>query len=250
MKPNALFILIPAVIIAVIAGLSSCRRSNGAPPQPAVNTDTVITDTTIFIDITLDGNRTLGILDPATSPTPWGNVWGAIDPDSNLFIYNRIGADFVQNTLKSLPAFTFTLGNLNLYSRIASGIYLILPAGTVDSFFASGNFPYSKYAGDTSFNEVGDTLTLFYRTLTRTKLSPGVNISWVDSAGTVWETLYNPAEQTDSYFTVTGVKLRNASIPGYVNIATVTANFACTLYDKQGHSIHLTNGRLRQAVFL
>ena len=77
-----------------------------------------------------------------------------------------------------------------------------------------------------------------------------MNISWVDSAGTVWETIYGQAEQTGSFFTITGIQLRNSAIPGYVNLATVTANFACTLYDKLGHSIHLTNGRLRQSLTL
>ena len=114
-----------------------------------------------------NGNRDPRDLQPRRKYPDWGNILGTIDPDSNLFIYNRIGAEFVKNNPGSLPAFTFSLGNLNLFSKVAPGTpSLILPAATVDAFFAPGNFGYSQLAGDTSFTEVGDTAIVFSRTLT------------------------------------------------------------------------------------
>lgn len=248
MKPLRQYLLLPAIAVVLYVGLPSCRKS---APRNVSTVDTVITDATIFIDITLDGTRTLGIYDSTQKPPLWGNVFGTIDPDSTLFIYDRVGATFVRNGPSSFPQFSFSMGNLQLFPHIAAQPSATLLATNVaDSFFSATNISYSHYSGDTSFTQVGDSAIVFARTLTRKLASPGVNISWVDSSGTVWETLYAPAEQTGSYFTITAFQLRNSVISGYANLVTLTASFGCTLYDGKGHSIQLTQGRLRQAMSL
>ncbi len=251
MKPKSNFLFLPAIALILFSGLLSCRKSSPVLSGNILNADTVITDTTIFIDVTLDGKRTLGILDPALNPPAWGNIWSPIDPDTSIFIYDRAGTSFAKNTPNSLPQFSFSLGNVNLFSKPpGQPPAYIIEVSVADSFFSPRNVDYSQYAGDTSFSVVGDSITVFARRLSRKLLSPGVNISWVDSTGTVWETLYGAADQTGSYFTIMAFRLRNAALPGYANIVTLTASFACTLYDGKGHSIRLTQGRLRQTMWL
>lgn len=246
MKHPRHYLLLLATAVVLYSGLPSCRKS---VPRNVSTVDTVITDATIFIDITLDGTRTLAIYDSTQKPPLWGNVFGTIDPDSTLFSYDRVGATFVKTGPHSLPQFSFSVGNFSLFPHIpGQPSAALLTTNVADSFFSATNVPYSQYTGDTSFTEVGDSAIVFARTLTRKLASPGVNISWVDSTGTVWETLYAPAKQTGSYFTITAFQLRHSVIPGYANLVTLTASFACTLYDEKGHSIQLTQGRLRQAM--
>jgi hypothetical protein len=251
MKPKSNFLFLPATALILFSGLQSCRKSNPVLPGNILNVDTVISDSTNFIDVTLDGKRTLGINDPALSPPAWGNIWSPNDPDTSIFMYNRVGTSFAKNTPNSLPQFSFSLGTVYPFSKPPGQPPAnIIEVSVADSFFSPRNVNYSQYAGDTSFSEVGDSTIVFWRTLTRTLLSPGVTISWVDSTGTVWETLYGAADQTGSYFTITAFQLRNAALPGYANIVTLTAGFACTLYDGKGHFMRLTQGRLRQTMWL
>jgi hypothetical protein len=238
------------IAFAVIGCLSSCQRTATGLPNTILEVDTVITDTTIFIDVTLDGKRTLGIYNPTQYPPAWGNIWGPVNDDSSLYPYNRIGTAFVKNNINSGPELAFSLGNFDLFTLHAPPpSAAILPVSVADSFFSLKRVNYSRLGKDTSFNWVGDT-TYFARTLTRTLMTPGVDITWVDSTGTVWETLYGAADQTGSSFTITGFTVRSSAIPGYSNQATVTASFACRLYDKKGRSMQLTQGRLRQTITL
>lgn len=180
MLPQAFIRLLPATSAILFASLLSCGKSTFVPGKPIV--DTVITDSTIFIDITLDGKRTLGIYDSAeASPPSWGAQWGEIDPDSALFTYDRVGITFLQGDYNSRPQFCFSMGNV--------------------------------------------------------------------STGTIWESAYGTADQTGSYFTITAFQLRNEA-SGYASGVMLTASFACILYDGKGHSIRLTQGRMRQAMWL
>ncbi|HVS97886.1 MAG TPA: hypothetical protein VHE54_15430 [Puia sp.] len=249
MKPGPYYLLLLLAAVAGFAGLSSCRKTDSA--ARGMGSDTLITDTTIFIDITLAGNRTLGIYDPAQHPAHWGNTWGQIDPDTSWFAYDRMGATFTRGAADAFPQFSFSLGNLNTITSVAPGQHLlVLPVSVADSFFAPRDVAFARPVKDTSFSEIGGGTIVFAGTRTRTLLSPGVNLSWIDTAGTRWETLYGAADQAGSYFTITGCRLHRAAIPGYANLATVTANFACTLYDGKGHTMRLTGGRLRQTLFL
>lgn len=249
MEPKRCLLLPLATAIVLLAGLLSCGKSTTFIPGKKI-VDTVITDSTIFIDITLDGKRTLGIYDSAASPPSWGAQWGEIDPDSTLFTYDRVGITFLQGMYNSVPQFCFSIGSVNLF-RQPTALHepAISEISVADAFFAPRSVNYSQYAGDTSFNEVGDSAIVFYHTLTRKLLSPGVNISWQDSTGTIWESAYGTADQTGSYFTITAFQLRNET-SGYAGTVTLTASFACTLYDGKGHSIRLTQGRLRQTMWL
>jgi hypothetical protein len=106
---------------------------------------------------------------------------------------------------------------------------------------------------DTSYNYLGtptDTVTLFYRTYTRTLLSPGICVAWEDSLGTVWETFNGSADQSGSRFTITDVNpIMNGNTTGKPIRAIISAAFDCLLYDDKGNSKHLTDGRFRLEAF-
>lgn len=212
--------------------------------------DSAITDTTIFIDITLDNNRILRIQNPNAGPLYWGTEWGALSTDTTVFSYNRLGSSFVANEGNLSPSLEFGKGNIDNYLGIVHPN--LLPANFEDSFFAPGNYAYSmKTNKDTTYNYLGsatDTVTLFANTYTRTLLTPGVNFLWVDSTGTSWETINGSGDQTGSYFTITNNQ--PVIVDGAIRGAIITAKFVCNLYDDKGHVMRLTNGQFRQFLFL
>ncbi len=249
--------LILAAFISVV-GMCSCTKHSGSfspTPLPSIG-DTTITDTSIFIDITLDGARTLGIQNGANGPYSWGTEWGGLIVDTSQFIYNRLGTTFVSPDTSSAPQFDFSIGNLPDSVIAFSPIYF--PPGFTDSFFVAANYGLSVKSNDTIFSYIGlgtDTLTNFGRNITKTLLTPGVTLLWIDSTGTFWETCNGSADQAGSYFTIT------ENQPYYGDVSTahpygialgtiITAKFDVKLYDDNGHVKHLTNGRFRLSILL
>jgi hypothetical protein len=247
-----LYTLFIAACFSYIIGVSSCSKSNSGgnivtPP------DTTINSGTIYIDITLNGVRTLGVANGQTNQWAWGSLWGVAFADTSIFPYNRLGTTFVSADKANLPSFSFSKGSLNYYALFpfAPGsnpklYYLILPSAPLDSFFAPGNYNYSVVKGDTSITILGDTVTYLPNGLVKTNLSSGINIMWKDSTGTIWQTFSGSGDQTGSYFTiVTNTPNPDSRMAGYEDGTTITANLDCMLYDGKGNSIHLTNGSFR-----
>src|SRR5579863_8423389 len=86
--------LIP-IFLLMVASLSSCYK-NSVPPQlistQASTRDTTLTDSSIYIDVTLNGTRVFRI---ARVDSSWGMAWFSSDfpTDTTVTIYrlNRIG---------------------------------------------------------------------------------------------------------------------------------------------------------------
>jgi hypothetical protein len=235
-----------------VVGLFSCSKevsSSGSTmiliTNPIPVMDSTLTDSTLYIDITLDGNRILRIENGEQGPLAWGTEFGLSTADSSVYGYNRLGSSFVSPTSLFEPSFYFGKGNVDFPEVRNSDL---LPGNFTDSFFAPGNYNYSIKTGDTSFNYLGspsDTVTKFANTLIKTLLSPGINLSWLDSAGTFWETINGTADQTGSFFTITASHITTLTLASKPQGSIVTAKFDCLLYDNKGHSMHLTNGQFR-----
>jgi hypothetical protein len=244
-------ILFAAGCFFCVIGVSSCSKSNFG--SNITSPDTSITSSTIYIDITLNGTRTLGVENGHSNQWAWGSLWDVPFADTSIFPYNRLGTTFVSADQANLPSFSFSKGSLNYYAMFPYAVdsgsksyYSLLPAGALDSFFAPGNYDYSQVKGDTSITILGDTVVNLPNGLTKTLLTSGINVMWKDSTGTIWQTFSGTGDQTGSYFTIlTNTPNSAQSLPGYETGTTITANLDCMLYDGKGNSMHLTNGRFR-----
>jgi hypothetical protein len=236
-------------IMFSLIGMTACTkdvRSNAPVKTTTLDADTVITDTSIFIDFTIGNDRIFQVQN-ANNPNTWYIVWGISPADSTVYPYNRLSSAFTSPGANFTPSLEFSKGNVGFH-RVGS-----LPLNFTDSFFAAGNYSYSVKTADTTYNYIGtatDTLTLFSKYYTKTKLSDGINILYYDSLGTAWETFNGTADQTGSSFTVLSAQpINNGNTTGKPIGALVTATFDCMLYDNKGNSKHLTKGRFRQAVY-
>ena len=240
------------LLFCLIIAFVSCSKSNSAstPSDTTVITDAALsselTDTSIYIDITVNNQRTLRVETYATGPKYWGESWGGIIVDSNLYPYNLLGCTFVPTEAADKQVFAFSKGSQPYYGNAD-----VFPTDFINHFFAAGNYPYAVKTNDTTVQVLGDSLTVLAFPLTKIKLSSGVHFLWIDSAGTTWETSKGSADQTGSYFTITG------SVPGPAHGSLnnpyrtlVSASFDCILYDDNGHSMHVTNGKFRQPIYL
>jgi hypothetical protein len=236
------------IFIYFAAGISSCTKDLTQSSKPIFLIDSTITDSTDFIDITLDNNRILRIENGAFSPISWSTQWGAASVDSGIYYMNRVGSSLWNSTGTNIPSFAWGKGNFNDFLFINEPPGQVPPNFT-ESFFAPGNYNYSVKTVDTTYRNPYDTAKLG-PVNTTTLLSPGINLLWIDSAGTYWETFKGTADQTGSYFNITEVRESEAhDTMGNALGAIVAATFDCKLYDGNGHSMHLTNGKFRQSIF-
>ena len=225
--------------------LSSCEKqlSQNNFQSSTTLSDTSISDTTIFIDITLNGTRVLGIQNLSAPARVWGQIWpGETGPtgDTSVYIGNRIGAEFADISPNQL--FFFTKGNCTLPVSNDPAYLPPLPSEVfIDSFFSPKNLDYSVKGNDTSF------ITNAGVALQKHLLTDGITIAWVDSTGTLWTTFNGTADQIGSFF-----NLVTNQVPAQMswgNLTVITANFECNLYDNLGHSLKLTNGSFRQPIY-
>ncbi len=229
----------------------SCHKDHSHYIPPAPLPDSTITDTSIYIDITLDNTRILGIqIINAENPT-WGQIWPGstgYTGDSLVYIGYRIGAEFAAapgfGKLLTNQIFFFTKGNsANIRNLVDSSNWTSVPAlDFIDTFFAAGNYQYSAKASDTTV-----TIGMFGTPVQRHLMTNGISIAWIDSTGNLWTTFNGAADQSGSYFTI--VKNDVPAAPSWGNVTTITATLDCKLYDNNGHVIHLTNGKFRQPMY-
>jgi hypothetical protein len=250
--------LIP-VFLVMVASLSSCYK-NSVPPQlfslQSPTRDTTLTDSSIYIDVTLNGTRVFKIQHVDSS---WGMAWfsGDFPPDTTVTIYrlNRIGGVFDSLTNAS-PGLGFSKGNINYLTYDYPQSYYLMNTQVLDSFFQAGNYPFSQLSKDTSYTVVygsnGDTLTAFVNPVSGKILTPGIQLTWYDSTGKAWKTYLGSGDQSNSYFKIvkTDPDPTSYTTPGFSNYAIITAEFGCNLYDGLGNVIHLTNGRFRLWAFV
>jgi hypothetical protein len=247
----------PFLLLFVLFNFCSCRKEYSYEDGPKTVTDSTITDSTLFIDVTIDGKRYFAINSREE------NEW-------NWILTNTRSFNLQLNKYFFLSSFTTGLGKTIHYdswyadgvpqfyfSKTESGVDIALnntnstnvftfTSGFLDNFFKIGQSPYSISGGkDTTFTPYrlyGDTTDY-----TRKLLGSGVQITWIDSTGKIWQTSNGPATQTGSNFTITEnnyFKFFDPSFNGYAG-TTVAANFDCMLYDDNGNSLPLKNGRFR-----
>ncbi|HTQ27048.1 MAG TPA: hypothetical protein VMI35_02935, partial [Puia sp.] len=71
----------------------------------------------------------------------------------------------------------------------------------------------------------------------------GIVIVWTDAVGDQWKT--SEGSQAGSYFSIASEEPQYSGVSGYISGIHVTAVFHCTLYNGQGQSMQLVNGRFR-----
>jgi hypothetical protein len=204
---------------------------------------TTITDTSIYINMNIDGKPLLGIENLQSATPDWGSIWPGetgSTGDSSIFVGNRIGAEFGS---VSSGLFIFTKGNcvLPVFSSVTG---VVFPSVTfIDTFFRVSSCNYSSMSHDTTYVSVSSGAGV----QTKHLLNNGITISWIDNTGKLWASFNGSADQTGSYF-----RIENNDLPArltFGNITTVTASFDCKLYDNNGNMMHLSNGRFRQPMY-
>ena len=247
------------VFLLIVVSLSSCNKNPISPqhifPQTPTR-DTTLTDSSIYIDVTLNGTRVFKI---ARVDSSWGMAWfsGNFPPDTTVVIYrlNRIGGVFDSLT-NTYPGLGFSEGNINYLTYGYPQTYYLMNTKALDSFFQSGSYGFSQLSKDTSYTAVydsnGDTLTAFVNPVSGKILTPGIQLTWYDSTGKAWKTYLGSGDQSNSYFKIVKTEPDPPSntVPGFSNYAIITAEFDCNLYDGLGNVIHLTNGRFRLLAYV
>ncbi|HWW41411.1 hypothetical protein [Pedobacter sp.] len=249
--------LIP-VFLLMVASLISCYK-NSVPPQffsPQTPTrDTTLTDSSIYIDVTLNGTRVFRI---AGVDSPWGVAWfsGDLPPDTTVIIYslNRIGGVF-DSTVNTYPGLGFSKGDINYLTYGYPQSYYLMNTKVLDSFFQAENYPFSQLSKDTSYTVIydsnGDTLYVV-NPISSKILTPGIQLTWYDSTGIAWKSYLGSGDQSNSYFKIvkTDPYPTSYTIPVFSSFIIITAEFGCNLYNGLGNVIHLTNGRFRLMAFV
>jgi hypothetical protein len=232
-----------AFLVTAIVSIESCtKRSSLTTFIPS--RDSTITDTTYYIDITLDQKRVLqiaGNVQGWTWTSPW-NIYG----DTSVYPYSSLKSELDALPYGSIYGLYFSKNQYGLAMGpyFAKG-WLLMKTSFVDSFFLSGNYDYAKLLNrDTIYtsplNPDPD------RPRTQKLLGSGIHLIWFDSTGTAWQTSSGVADQAGSYFTITKSQSHpDTSLSGFTDYADfidIWAKFECNLYDDQGHKLHLSNG--------
>lgn len=245
---------LPVVFLLLLLGFTSCQKGINGPGT--TNTiDSTITDTTQFIDLTLNGNRVFEISSTTAAADanwkwyPVSSFWGFELPDSLYYPLSSLKSGLRNGDPLAIPAFYFLKNSygLSLEAYINSKQWWtpLVKKTFIDSFFQAGNYSYAvSTSKDTTFS-----FTPFSDPVTRKLLGTGMQISWVDSKGTVWQTTKGSGDQTNSFFSISD----NTSLPftfitgysDYTESTLISASFQCNLYDDNGNVIRLTNGRFR-----
>jgi hypothetical protein len=248
------FLTIVTFFILIVSGFTSCqKRINGL--KQIIEVDSTITDTTQFIDFTLNNERVFQIsTTTADSNSNWSwypllSFWGFVFPDTVYYPLSSLKGGLRHNDSLYTPAFYFLKNgyglDLQTYTATKQWWTPLVQKSFIDGFFQAGNYAFAvSTTKDTTFR-----LTPFSDPVTRRLLGSGIQLTWVDAAGKTWQTSKGTADQTNSFFTITkNVSLPFTFQPGYSDYAEstlVTASFQCNLYDDTGNVIRLTNGRFR-----
>lgn len=229
----ALLLFIAVITVFSCSKEKSLERDGVFPPPNKPVTDTtvtvvdttVISDTSFYTDITVDGKRTIYINGQKGSALYYGGndsvSFTGITNDSNVF------------TVQGVYYYANFLG----FSKYLYPIHDMPPSSYDSSSFNSwllSNFAVGSYNYITRDNPPSATNTIL--------------LIWTDPAGKQWTTAYG--SQAGSSFIVTKEEPVYVQPGGYIIPINITATFTCKLYDIDGNVKQLTNGRFRLAMWL
>jgi hypothetical protein len=221
LKNIKLFFLLPAFCWAL-----SCTKvvSPVNIENNALTQDGVLTDTSYYTDVTIDGVRTFYISGQKGSGMYFGgngtryagitNNFSTMD--SNGFYYNTNYIEF--NKYESPELF----GPISKYN-----------VSTFNQWIAS-NYAAGKYD--------------YYNNTATLSVKNGMVLVWTDGNGAKWQT--NIGEQSGSSFTILKTEVLQGQNTGYITHTIITAIFNCKLYDNKGNIKLLTNGKLRLTLWI
>jgi hypothetical protein len=207
--------------------LISCKKELSNTEQPNQDDTSLpladtsrISDTTIFFDVVIDGQRQL-----------------QIQPLNNYSVY------------WSGKGFPYMSGTYGLYEQ---GI-----TGTVNQGLVLFNGNILLDPTDTTFllkNErmVSGFQPGYYSYTQDPTNSSGIQIHWIDVAGKIWATEFGSADQSGSSFQIISRVIfdPNYNTTGITHGLYIRCAFNSMLYDNTGKSIELKNGRLGISVWL
>ena len=170
-------------VVLLLALLTlACNKELAYDVSDTNTGDSAIIDTSIFIDVTLDGQRTTGLqqLQNDNSYGPWYSLWGKGFEDTSLYNLDFSGVTFKQNVGNLI--FTFFKGSIYFHESTSDNP-LLASYSAADSFFAPGNYNYARKRNDTVYTLPANLNAV----VTRTLLTDGIYLSWTDSTGTLWQ---------------------------------------------------------------
>ena len=207
--------------------LISCHKQSVRPPEtdqddaaslPLADTSR-ISDTTVFFDVVVAGDRQL-----------------QIQPLNHYAVY---WADQVPY----FSGFSYGLYEQGITGYVNQGLVLFkgISVGLDDTSLLLKN--------ERMFNGFGPGVYLYTQD---PKNNSGVQIHWIDSTGKTWGTDLGVADQSASAFQIINRVNLDPSYftTGITHFIYVRCAFNCILYDETGKTLELKNGRLGISVWL
>jgi len=224
-------ILLELSICAAVT-FCSCRKDSfngpGSVQIPKANqpgSDTMLNDTSFYVDVTIDGVRT-------------------------FYISGRNGCDMYYGG-----------GGLMDFSGITSdsNTYPALGSYYNTSFLEFDKFDYPAHAGPpTDYDTAGYNAWAvsnyapgtyyFYSQPAQLSLFNGITLVWTNALGVQWKT--NSGDESTASFQIVKEEPLYAHPGGYVKAINVSALFSCILYEPSGTPHLLTNGKFRLGIWL
>lgn len=208
MKPTQQLLL-----FVLLLGIISCRKfqTNETAPINNIASDTTLTSTTLFFDITIDGNR-------------------------DFHVTQQDG---------------YLMGNGTQQPPVVPGFYLFSIANntSTSSLTVHRGLFYNLNPVDSIYSETVRLLSparLNY--LSALTIASGVTLEWRDASGTIWNTILGGGNQDGSEFKIT--EMQTLQLAFGIQSLIFTATFKCKLYNGAGSSKILTNGRLRMQTWI
>ncbi|MBS1934521.1 MAG: hypothetical protein JST96_11020 [Bacteroidetes bacterium] len=186
--------------------------------------DTVLTDTSYYTDVTIDGARTFYISGQNGSGMYYGGSGARYSGITNNF-----------NTRDS-DGYYYNINYIEFNKYESPELYGAISNYSVATF---NRWLTNNYAiGDYDYFDKNNSLTE----------KNGIVLVWTDKNGTKWQT--NFGDQTGSSFKIIKSETWQGQNSGYITSISITAVFNCKLYDNNGNVKLLTNGRLRLALWI
>ncbi len=193
------------VLVLITSACSKNDENDDSSNTNTGGTTTITIDSPWQYSAKVDGTA-FGLAEGATvigSYSGGGSI--ATPPDSSLAFYGSALMD---------SSFTFSYFDIH-----RNGHYFLgYPAENADfrNFFYIGSYPYTELNTN------------------------GIYVHWRDESGTTWGSDYGSADQTGSNFVIDQIKEINGQIDYTLK---VLAHFNCKLYDGNGNSKTLTEGK-------
>jgi hypothetical protein len=208
-----LWLLVATLCIALFSSCDKEYSCEGCYSNPGA--DTVITDSTLFTDFTINGQRSLHI---------------SGQKSYSAYYTSGIGSSTSTSFVSGVAFNGLLAPNQRNFLEFWRGMLPFTPPSPSEAeqmaFFRPGSYPF----------------------VPQQLVSNGVVLTWVDGTGKKWRTDWGSGDQTGSFFNL----LRNDPVieNGLLLGIHLFAEFNCTLYDLAGNAVRLTNGRFRLPVWI